>query len=178
MAVDELESRQAQFVLDKQRLTGALEESRRAVLGYLGVSAAHDSARVIGLEQQLASERKRSVEQAVSIQRLEHQLSQQKFYTDQAEALQEKYKRQARRSESLQEMVSEDLRKTMTRCSMMELHAREVQEIACMTLEELMTSKYEAKFEVVRLRAALDELRTMLQKERLSFENGYAGYLR
>eukprot|EP00435_Cladocopium_sp_Y103_P037291 s1056_g9.t2 len=85
MAVDELDARQAQFVLEKQRLTGALEESRRAVLGYLGVSAAHDSARVIGLEQQLASERNRCVEQAVSIQRLEHQLSQQKFYTDQAE---------------------------------------------------------------------------------------------
>eukprot|EP00435_Cladocopium_sp_Y103_P057919 s541_g20.t1 len=62
-------------------------------------------------------------------------------WTGEGLALQEKYKRQARRSESLQEMVSEDLRKSMTRCSTMKLHAREVQEIACMTLEELMTSK-------------------------------------
>ena len=59
MAVEELDARQAQFCLEKQRLLGALEESRRAVFASLGV----DSSRVAGLEKQLASERQRCVQQ-------------------------------------------------------------------------------------------------------------------
>ncbi|CAK9090377.1 Uncharacterized protein SCF082_LOCUS42628 [Durusdinium trenchii] len=86
MAVEELDLRQANFCLEKQRLTGALEESRRLSMGYLGVtSASFDSAKVAGLEQQLASERQRSVQQAVSLQRLERQVMQQQMAKDQAE---------------------------------------------------------------------------------------------
>ncbi|CAK9027004.1 unnamed protein product [Durusdinium trenchii] len=175
MAVEELDLRQANFCLEKQRLTGALEESRRLSMGYLGVtSASFDSAKVAGLEQQLASERQRSVQQAVSLQRLERQVMQQQMAKDQAEDLQKSYQQQAWRSQQLQDMLSEDLRKSNSKLAILEVRAKEVQECASMALEELITCKYESKFEVVRLRAALDELRSLLQKERLSF----GGYLR
>merc|ERR1719499_378200 len=79
MAAEELCTRQIGFALDKQRLSGALEESRRTLRNSLGVPspmAAVDSVRIAGLESQLAEERRKSIEQAVALQRAERRCTQ------------------------------------------------------------------------------------------------------
>merc|ERR1712012_323070 len=62
MSAEELFTRQVGFTLEKQRLSGALEESRRTLRHSLGVPnpvAAVDSVRLSGLEQQLSEERRK-----------------------------------------------------------------------------------------------------------------------
>ncbi|CAJ1423546.1 unnamed protein product [Effrenium voratum] len=99
MAIEELDTRQVQFCLEKQRLTGALEESRRAVLQGWAAAApqasAFDSARVAGLEQQLAMERQRCIDQAVDLQRLERELTEQLEAKARAEEMKQIYQQQA-----------------------------------------------------------------------------------
>lgn len=118
MSSEEFFTRQVAFTLEKQRLSGALEESRRTLRNSLGVPnpvAAVDSVRLSGLEQQLSEERRKSIEQVVALQRADRRCNQ----------LEEAYKRiEVQRSDAVQQAreadrrctaVTEELRKAQVR---------------------------------------------------------------
>merc|ERR1712151_37105 len=78
MSAEELSTRSVEWSLEKQRLNGALEESIRTLRNSLGVPnpvAAVDSVRIASLEQQLSEERRKSIEQVVSLQRAERKVN-------------------------------------------------------------------------------------------------------
>ncbi|CAE7228286.1 unnamed protein product [Symbiodinium natans] len=165
MRVEELTTKQGDLLLERQRLLGALEESRRAVLNCLGVPnpvAALDSARVAGLEQQLSTERKRVVEQAVALQRAERRVSQLESIHRQGEATQ---------AGQIQRSLNQELQKSNERRIQAELRMRQVQECAAMATEELGTTK----LDMIRLRAALDEHRRLQQSHIIGLTRGH-GY--
>jgi len=169
MAAEEMSARQVDFTLERQRLSGALEESRRTLRNSLGVpnpGAAVDSVRLQGLEQQLSEERRKAIEQAVTLQRTERKLAQLEVSNKRGEDQRLDAVSRSREAERRLVTLSEDLRKTKVRETNADNQAREAREQASMAVAEMGTIRYEAKYEVVRLRGALDELRYMIKMQR------------
>merc|ERR1711870_141940 len=78
MAAEGLSTRQVDFALERQRLNGALEESRRTLRKSLGVPnvAPVDTVRLQSLETQLSEERRKNIESVVALQRAERKVNQ------------------------------------------------------------------------------------------------------
>lgn len=168
MAAEELFTRQVDFALEKQRLSGALEESRRTLRNSLGVPnpvAAVDSVRIVGLETQLAEERRKSIQQAVVLQRVERRCSQLEDAQKRSEDQRGDAVQRAREAERQRAVLSEEVRKAQLQQSTLESHAVEARERAAMSTAELGTFRYESKYEFAKLRGALDELRFMLRMQ-------------
>lgn len=166
MRIEELMTKQADLILERQRLLGALEESRRAVQKSLGVpnpAAAVDSARVAGLEQQLALERKRLVEQAVALQQAERRVAQLESTQQPQDARQQ--------AGQIQRDLTQELQSSNARRIEAELRLHQAEESAKMAGEDLCATK----IDMIRLRAALDEHRRLQQSQffNLSRGNGY-----
>jgi len=168
MAAEELVTRQIEFALDKQRLSGALEESRRTLRNSLGVPnpvAAVDSVRISGLEQQLSEERRKSIEQMVALQRAERKVRQLEDTHRRSEEHRGDAVQSAREAERRCVTLTEDLRKAHLRQSTLEVRCEETRERAAMGAAEIGTVRYESKYEAAKLRGALDELRYMLKMQ-------------
>jgi len=169
MAAEELSTRQVQFTLERQRLNGALEESRRTLRASLGVpnpGAAVDSVRLQGLEKQLSEERRKAIEQAVALQRAERKVTQLEDSNKRVEDQRTDSVSRARESESKLMKMTEDLRKSAAKQLLTDQQVQEGREQAAMAVAEIATVRYESKYEVVRLRGALDELRYMIKMQR------------
>merc|ERR1719464_221437 len=131
MSSEEFFTRQVAFTLEKQRLSGALEESRRTLRNSLGVPnpvAAVDSVRIAGLEQQLSEERRKSIEQVVALQRAERKVghledTQRRTEEQRCDAVQ-----QAREFERKCVVKTEDLRKAQLRQAASDQKCEEVRE--------------------------------------------------
>lgn len=168
MAVEELTTLQAEFTLEKQRLNGALEESRRTLRSCLGVpnpAAAVDNARVAGLEQQLSIERMKSLEQVVSLQRAERRCSQLEETHKRAEEQRKEAAELARLALQQQVRLEEELRVATSKLSYVEQKTEQFREASSMALAELVTVRLDSGYEVTRLRGALDELRYVLKQQ-------------
>ncbi|CAE7373090.1 unnamed protein product [Symbiodinium sp. CCMP2456] len=155
MRIEELMTKQADLILERQRLLGALEESRRAVQKSLGVpnpAAAVDSARVAGLEQQLTLERKRLVEQAVALQQAGRRVAQ-------LESTQQPGDDARQRAGQIQRDLTQELQSSNARRVEAELRLHQAEESAAMAGEDLCATK----IDMIRLRAALDEHRRLQQ---------------
>merc|ERR1719235_1994869 len=115
MAAEELMTRQVLFALEKQRLSGALEESRRTLRNSLAVptsTTAIDTVRITGLEQQLAEERRKSIEQAVALQRAERKCTQLEDANKRSEEHRSTAVAASRENERRCVTLTEDLRKS------------------------------------------------------------------
>mmetsp|Transcript_61095 Transcript_61095/g.177091 ORF Transcript_61095/g.177091 Transcript_61095/m.177091 type:complete len:1146 (+) Transcript_61095:118-3555(+) len=168
MASEELTLRQSEFALDKQRLSGALEESRRTLRNSLGVAApvsAVDTGRIAALEQQLADERRRSVEQAVALQRAERRGAQFEDSNRRSEEQRAEAAQRAREAERQRALVSEELRTLQREQEKLASAAAQGRERAAMAAAELDTARHDAKYELAKTRGALDELRHMLRMQ-------------
>jgi len=164
MAAEELFSRQVDAALEVQRLRGSLEESRRSLRNSMASPVAvADGIRVQGLEQQLAEERRKSIEQAVAVQRAERRCKQLEETQTQSEAQRSDAVQRAREAERKVAVLEEDLRKSQLRQSALDTKCSEVRETAAMAAAEMSTVQYESKYESSKLRGALDELRYMLK---------------
>lgn len=166
MAAEELFTRQVTFALEKQRLSGALEESRRTLRSTLGgpaPGAQMDSVRVTGLQQQLAEERRKSIEQAVALQRAERKATSAEDSKKRAEDQRALAVQQAREAERKTVSLSEDLRKSQVKLKVADEQQGEARERGLMSAAEMYTVRYEAKYESARLRGALEELRFMIK---------------
>lgn len=169
MAAEELSARQVSFTLERQRLSGALEESRRTLRSSLGVpnpGAAVDSARLQGLEQQLSEERRKAIEQAVALQRAERKAVQLEDKERRAEDQRADAVARARDAEKRVASLSEDLRKSKVKEGAETMSSAEAREQAAMAVAEMGTIKYDGQYEATRLRGALDELRYMIKMQR------------
>lgn len=164
MASEELLVRQVDFALEKRRLSGALEESRRTLRSALGMSsaapAAADSKLVASLERQLSEEKRRCMDQ--ERQCIELEISQRRAEDQRDEA--------ARKLHTVERQVTaltEALHKAAGAPSTSEeiLQANERSAMAC---AENQTVKYVAGYQIVRLQGALDEVRHMLRKQQIS----------
>uniref|UniRef100_A0A7S4R5X6 Uncharacterized protein n=1 Tax=Alexandrium monilatum TaxID=311494 RepID=A0A7S4R5X6_9DINO len=177
MAAEELFTRQIEFALDKQRLSGALEESRRTLRNSLGVPnpvAAVDSVRISGLEQQLSEERRKSIEQMVALQRAERKCHQLEESHKRSEEQRLDAVQQSREAERRCVVLTEDLRKANIKQNALDVRCDETRERAAMSAAEIGTIRYESKYESAKLRGALDELRYMLKMQEGSPTNrGY-----
>ncbi|CAE8623715.1 unnamed protein product, partial [Polarella glacialis] len=159
-----------EFALEKQRLSGALEESRRTLRNCLGVpnpSAAVDSARVSSLEKQISEERSKTIENVVALQRTERRCVQLDDALKRAEEQRNIAVQQARLAEREQLVLNEGLRRASSKVGSTDQRSEEVRESAAMVLAEMSTVRYESKYEAARLRGALDELRYMLKMQDL-----------
>lgn len=168
MASEELSTRQVEFALDKQRLSGALEESRRTLRNSLGVQnpvAAMDSVRIAGLESTLSEERRKSIEQAVALQRAERRVSQLEDANKRSEEQRSTAVQHAREVERQQLAISEDFRKAKAQNVSLDQKISEGREQSRMAAEELHVVRNDSKYELTRTRGALDELRYMLKKQ-------------
>jgi len=168
MAAEELFTRQINFALDKQRLSGALEESRRTLRNSLGVPnpiATVDSARVQGLEQQLSELRRKSIEQVVALQRAERRCNQLEATQKRTEEQRSTAAQQSREADRKVVALNEDLRKTKAKVDSQQQDLEEGRERGAMAAAELGTQRYESKYEAAKLRGALDELRYMLKMQ-------------
>jgi len=169
MGAEELFTRQVEFALEKQRLSGALEESRRTLRNSLGVpnpAAAIDSVRISGMEQQLAEERRKSIEQVVALQRTERRCAQLEEAQRRGEEQRQAAVRNSREVERKCVGLSEDLRKATIKLGNSDQRHEEVRERAAMTAAEMQTVRYEGKYEAAKLRGALDELRYMIKMQK------------
>lgn len=168
MSAEELFTRQVEFALDKQRLSGALEESRRTLRNSLGVPnqmAAVDSVRISGLEQQLSEERRKSIEQMVALQRAERRCHQLEEGQKRSEEQRLDATQQSREAERRCVGLQEELRKARMRLDQSDVRCDETRERAQMAAAEIGTIRYEANYEAAKLRGALDELRYMLKMQ-------------
>merc|ERR550537_686805 len=140
MAAEEMSARQVDFTLERQRLSGALEESRRTLRNSLGVpnpGAAVDSVRLQGPEQQLSEERRKAIEQAVTLQRTERKLAQLEVSNKRGEDQRLDAVSRSREAERRLVTLSEDLRKTKVRETNADNQAREAREQASMAVAEM-----------------------------------------
>jgi len=166
MAAEELFTRQVTFALEKQRLSGALEESRRTLRNTLGgpsQTQTVDTVRVTGLQQQLAEERRKAIEQAVALQRAERKSNSADQASRRSEEQRDKATQQAREAERRCVGLSEDLRKSQVKLKQADERNNETRERGAMTAAEMYTVRYEAKYESAKLRGALEELRFMIK---------------
>eukprot|EP00928_Gymnodinium_smaydae_P016722 TRINITY_DN16320_c0_g1_i1.p1 TRINITY_DN16320_c0_g1~~TRINITY_DN16320_c0_g1_i1.p1 ORF type:complete len:1135 (-),score=386.87 TRINITY_DN16320_c0_g1_i1:374-3778(-) len=169
MAAEELSARQVKFTLDRQRLSGALEESRRTLRSTLGVpnpGAAVDSVRLHGLEQQLAEERRKAIEKVVALQRAERRVAQLEDAQRRNDSAHSDAASRARESERRLDTLTEELRRAQVKQQASDQRALESREQALMAVAEMGTIRYESKYEAVRLRGALDELRYMIKMQK------------
>merc|ERR1719235_1713297 len=159
MAAEELMTRQVLFALEKQRLSGALEESRRTLRNSLAVptsTTAIDTVRITGLEQQLAEERRKSIEQAVALQRAERKCTQLEDANKRSEEHRSTAVANARDAERRSVALSEDLRKAQIKQTTADQRLDEVRERSAMSTAEIQTVKYMAKYDAAKLRGHLD----------------------
>lgn len=166
MSSEELFTRQVEFVLEKQRLSGALEESRRTLRHNLGVPTAAstvDTMRISGLEKHLAEERRKSIEQAVALQRAERRCNQLEEAQKRGEEQRSAAVQQARDAERRCLVFAEDLRKSQLQRVASDQKREETRERAAMAAAENHTIRFEAGYDSAKLRGALDELRFMIK---------------
>jgi len=178
MAAEELFTRQINFALDKQRLSGALEESRRTLRNSLGVPnpiATVDSARVQGLEQQLSELRRKSIEQVVALQRAERRCNQLEATQKRTEEQRSNAAQQSREADRKLVGLNEEIRKAKAKVESQQNDLEESRERGAMASAELGTQRYESKYEAAKLRGALDELRYMLKMQEAE-GGGRGGY--
>lgn len=167
MSVEELFTRQVDFALEKNRISGALEESRRTLRNSLGVPnpvAAVDSVRISSLEVQLSEERRKNIEQVVALQRAERKCTQLDEKQKSLEEQRSNAVHGQREAERKVATLEEDLRKASMEQTRLEAKSRELDERTKMSTAEIGTVKYSASYEVQKLRGALDELRHCLTK--------------
>jgi len=178
MAAEELFTRQINFALDKQRLSGALEESRRTLRNSLGVPnpiATVDSARVQGLETQLSELRRKSIEQVVALQRAERRCNQLEATQKRTEEQRSNAAQQSREADRKVVTLNEAVRKANAKVDSQHQENEESRERGAMSAAELGTQRYESKYEAAKLRGALDELRYMLKMQEAE-GGGRGGY--
>jgi hypothetical protein len=167
MAAEELFTRQVEFALEKQRLSGALEESRRTLRNSLitpNPSTALDTVRVQNLEKQLAEERRKSIEQAVALQRSERKCTQLEASNTRSEEHRQAAIQNSRDAERRCVTLSEDLRKAQLKQTLTDQKCEENRERASMGAAEIQTVKYLSKYETAKLRGHLEELRYMIKR--------------
>merc|ERR1712217_382660 len=167
MAAEELSTRQVDFALERQRLNGALEESRRTLRNSLGVPnvAPVDTVRLQSLETQLSEERRKNIESVVAQQRAERKVHQLEERIKKNEENRGESAQTARDAERRCQRLTEDLRKKEDAQQKLEQRSQETRETAAMSAAEIYTVKYESKYECAKLRGALDELRFMLKMQ-------------
>jgi len=167
MAAEELFTRQVDFALIKQRLSGALEESRRTLRNSLAVptsTTAIDTVRITGLEQQLAEERRGQIQQAVALQRAERKVTQLESANSRSEEHRATAVANSRDAERRCVALAEDVRKAQIKQTTADQRLDEVRERSMMSGAEIQTVKYIAKYEHAKLRGHLDELRYMIKR--------------
>merc|ERR1712217_730495 len=167
MSAEELSTRQVEFALERQRLNGALEESRRTLRNSLGVPnvAPVDSVRLQSLEQQMGEERRKNIETVVALQRAERKGNQLEEKHKRSEENKGESAQNVREAERRVQRLTEDLRKKAELQTKIEQRSEEARETAGMAAAETATVKYESKYECAKLRGALDELRFMLKMQ-------------
>merc|ERR1719217_255117 len=167
MAAEELFTRQVEFALEKQRLSGALEESRRTLRNSLAVptsTTAIDTVRITGLEQQLAEERRKSIEQAVALQRAERKCTQLEDANKRSEEHRSTAVANARDAERRSVALAEELRKSQLDRTKADQQFNEVRERGAMSKAEIYTVKYNSTLETARMRGINQELRLMMTR--------------
>jgi chromosome segregation ATPase len=167
MASEELMTRQVLFALEKQRLSGALEESRRTLRNSLAVptsTTAIDTVRITGLEQQLAEERRKSIEQAVALQRAERKCTQLEDANKRSEEHRSTAVANARDAERRTVSLSEELRKSQLDRTKADQQFNEVRERGAMSKAEIYTVKYNSTLDTARMRGINQELRLMMTR--------------
>lgn len=167
MAAEELFTRQVEFALEKQRLSGALEESRRTLRNSLitpNPSTAIDTVRVQTLEKQLAEERRKSIEQAVALQRSDRKCTQLEDSNKRSEEHRQAAIQNSRDAERRCVTLAEDLRKAQLKQNLTDQKCEETRERASMGAAEIQTVKYLSKYECAKLRGHLEELRYMIKR--------------
>jgi len=170
MAQEELLCRQvdsAQAAFERQRLSGALEESRRALRNSFGVvrpavASADSAARISRLEALLAEEKRKGEDQARALERTQQQS--RELASSQTAGSDARVLEAERRCASMEA----DLRKAQAAQS-------EAEERVKLSLEEISSLRRESTMEQAQLRGALDQLRSML-KVQTTHPNGGGGY--
>mmetsp|Transcript_287 Transcript_287/g.970 ORF Transcript_287/g.970 Transcript_287/m.970 type:complete len:1128 (+) Transcript_287:69-3452(+) len=163
MAEEELATRQVEFAIEIRKNKGALEESRRTLRSTLGAptppaaTATIDGAKVQSLEKTLGEERRKNIEQAVALQRAERKLAQLESSAKKNEDLRSTLAQQAREAERTVKTLTEDLRKSKLAQATNEQASSEAREVAAMSGAELYTVRYEARYQLTKLRGELEE---------------------
>jgi predicted nuclease with TOPRIM domain len=161
MAGEELCTRQVEWALEKGRLGGALEESRRTLRNSMcspNPAAAVDTARMSDLERQLQEERAKSIKMSVEVQRAQRENSH-------LEEMRKMAEKQYNDAEQRCRHLSEGLCRAQTKQFSTEELQKEERERAGMAFEEVVTVRYDAKFAVANLRGKLDELRVLFRAQ-------------
>jgi len=171
MATEELTTRKVEFALDKQRLTGALEESRRTLrnsfggLAGLGTTSPETTAKVTRLEGMLAEERKKACEQMVRADQYE------RLYRDLQETSDSFWKRQGEKDLSVVkankqvETLREELKVTSKERDTLAMAVNEEQERRRMMAAEWNQQFYTMQYESQRMTGAITELRRMVKAQ-------------
>eukprot|EP00929_Paragymnodinium_shiwhaense_P049248 TRINITY_DN24854_c0_g1_i1.p1 TRINITY_DN24854_c0_g1~~TRINITY_DN24854_c0_g1_i1.p1 ORF type:complete len:1136 (+),score=522.08 TRINITY_DN24854_c0_g1_i1:114-3521(+) len=167
MSAEELAQNKAEFMLQRQKLSGSLEESRRTLRASLGAPnpafATADAARLQAVEQQLTEERRKAIQNTVALQRAERKLAQLEDSSKRAEDARSDAVTRARDAERRCTTATQELDKFKRQGTTDSAKANENREQAQMAIAEMATIRYESKYEVMRLRGALDELRKMMR---------------
>jgi len=119
--------------------------------------------RISGLEKHLAEERRKSIEQAVALQRAERRCNQLEEAQKRGEEQRSAAVQQARDAERRCLVFAEDLRKSQLQRVASDQKREETRERAAMAAAENHTIRFEAGYDSAKLRGALDELRFMIK---------------
>eukprot|EP00929_Paragymnodinium_shiwhaense_P035215 TRINITY_DN19040_c0_g1_i1.p1 TRINITY_DN19040_c0_g1~~TRINITY_DN19040_c0_g1_i1.p1 ORF type:complete len:1094 (-),score=417.05 TRINITY_DN19040_c0_g1_i1:277-3558(-) len=166
MSAEELSQRQVDFMLERQRLQGSLEESRRTLRASFGVpnaAAAVEVARLHGLEQQLVEERRIATEQKLARQQADRRIAMLEAAERSAE---DRATARVREVERRYATLTEELKQSKMDHTFGGEQANEARERNLMAAAEVYAIRYESKYENVKLRGALEELRYVIKMQR------------